>query len=71
MKGQMTDANVHENAGPAEGEDWDNFSLKLVCSLLTFEIRQWCGEARSRLHAWMVTLVINVYLSFQVLEPNG
>jgi beta-glucosidase/6-phospho-beta-glucosidase/beta-galactosidase len=50
----MTDANVHENAGPAEGEDWDNSSLKLVCSLLTFEIGHCCGEARCRLHAWMV-----------------
>jgi hypothetical protein len=32
--------NAYKNAACSEGGDWNNFGLKLVCSLLTFKLRQ-------------------------------
>lgn len=66
----MNDLMTDSNAGRSKGEDWDNFSLSLVCSLLPFRLRQWCSKACYRLHAWMVSSVIHAFSGCHGLDGN-
>ena len=47
--------NFVPNAGNAEGKDWNNIDVTLVCSHVQFKIRRRCCKTLSGLHAWMVS----------------